>query len=294
MLRRSCFFLRRFASDHSQQSSRLTGLLAPERFRRKEDKDHVENLLKNLSDLDAEKKVKPEENCWHYGKAEQDWEDLCNPGNYQSPINVDPGHTYKGNEVLEVSFYPLQTRYVPQTKTGRFTTKTFIVQGNFGTLTINPLLDPVPRQFDSLQFHFHAPAEHLINGDRHDLEMHIVHSERGRPNNMAVVGFFFKNDGVTNPFIEQVMHSLDKPTLMDLDMLIPKEKMGVYLYEGSLTTPPLTQGILWFLVSNLHSISKKQLEFFRSQWERNPEFAEGRGNNREVQPLNRRKILYFD
>ena len=29
--------------------------------------------------------------------------------------------------------------------------------------------------FESLQFHFHAPSEHTVDGVQYDLEMHIVH-----------------------------------------------------------------------------------------------------------------------
>lgn len=170
---------------------------------------------------------------------------MCHPGNYQSPINIEAKATFKASEILGVDFYPIHTHYHPISKQGKFTSKTFLVQGEFGTLTINPLLESIPRIYDVSQFHFHSPAEHLVDGHRHDLEMHIVHSERGKTSNISVLGFFFKNDGITNPFIDQIMRSFHNPTLIDLDLLFPnKDENGLYVYEGSLTTPPLCQGVL--------------------------------------------------
>lgn len=285
---------RKFTCSHSPKTA-LKGIIAPEKIQNPEEIERVERLLNNLESHQTEAGEWPTESCWHYGKAEVDWDKMCkSQGEYQSPINIDTSITHKSSEIMKENFFPLNTNYTALAKQGKFTTKTFLVQGNFGTLTINPLMGQAPRSFEAAQFHFHAPAEHLLNGYRHDLELHIVHQEKGKPSNMSVIGFFFRNNGIRNPFIDQCIQSLEKESELDLNLVIPKEKMGVYLYEGSLTTPPLFQGILWFLVSNLHSISSDQLDFFRNRWEANPEFAEGKGNYRDVQPLGKRSIIYFD
>jgi len=111
---------------------------------------------------------------------------------------------------------------------------------------------------------------------------------------MTVLGFFFQNNGVKNPFIQSVIDSIDDPTEIDLNLLSEQAKLGLYLYEGSLTTPPLFQGILWFLASTVQEIDTEQLDFFRSHWEKNSDFAGGKGNCREIQALNSRSIIYFD
>mmetsp|Transcript_19813 Transcript_19813/g.19818 ORF Transcript_19813/g.19818 Transcript_19813/m.19818 type:complete len:219 (+) Transcript_19813:224-880(+) len=217
---------------------------------------------------------------------------MCQPGNYQSPINIEPHVTFKSSEILKESFHPIRTDYKPLVVKGKFTTKTFLVQGEFGSMTVNSLTED-KRIFDVLQFHFHSPAEHLINSERHDLELHIVHQERGKPHNMSVIGFLFKVNGIRNPVLDQIIQSHECPSLIDLQLLIPKDRMELYLYEGSLTTPPLLQGVLWFLMSNLYSISIEQLDFFRQNWSHNPNFANGKGNNREIKPLYDRRVIHF-
>jgi len=62
-------------------------------------------------------------------------------------------------------------------------------------------------------------------------------------------------------------------------------------YDGSLTTPPCTEGIKWSVLRNVQPISKKQLKRFTDLWSGNMDYAEGKGNNRVIQPLNGRKVF---
>lgn len=61
-------------------------------------------------------------------------------------------------------------------------------------------------------------------------------------------------------------------------------------YDGSLTTPPCTEGIKWSVLSEIQPISDAQLQYFTSIWQDNDSFASGNGNNRKVQPLNDREL----
>ena len=62
-------------------------------------------------------------------------------------------------------------------------------------------------------------------------------------------------------------------------------------YDGSLTTPPCTEGIKWSVLRNVQPISKRQLKRFTDLWSGNMDYAEGKGNNRVIQPLNGRKVF---
>ena len=63
-----------------------------------------------------------------------------------------------------------------------------------------------------------------------------------------------------------------------------------YNYKGSLTTPPCDEDVEWLVIDDPQHISDRQLEEFKLAWEKNPDFANGKGNNRFTVPLNGRKI----
>ncbi|CAG9310174.1 unnamed protein product [Blepharisma stoltei] len=237
----------------------------------------------------------PEEDEWEYGEhKEAEWAHEWPCGPHQSPINIDPHAIINASDILKNRWYfPLNINYSPHTAKGEFNPRTFIVRGNFGSLLVNSLFEENPRIFDIAQFHFHASSEHLLYGQRYDLELHVVHKERSNPSNLLVFGFFFRNDGRANPFLENVIRSEAEPTSIDMNLMIPKMKC-LYFYEGSLTTPPLFEPVLWFLNPHLNSINSEQLEFFTRHWSGNHSFAGGKGNYREAQPLNDRSIIHFE
>ncbi|CAG9310175.1 unnamed protein product [Blepharisma stoltei] len=260
--------------------------------------NQLEAVVKPLRALDFHQTQTgrwPEEDEWEYGAHhEAEWCRICHIGYFQSPINIDPDITFKSAEFLHRPHFPIRLHYHPTSLKGNFNAKTFIVQGNLGNLAVNSFIhQDQSRIFDEAQFHFHAPSEHLLNGRRYDLEMHVVHKERSNTNNIAVLGFVFKEDGVRNPFIDQVIRSSLEPTYIDMNLLIP-QKSGVFYYEGSLTTPPAFETVLWFVVGHVLSVNREQLEFFARQWGMNPAFAGGKGNYRELQPPNGRAVIYFE
>jgi len=53
-----------------------------------------------------------------------------------------------------------------------------------------------------------------------------------------------------------------------------------YSYDGSLTTPPCTEGIKWNVIQDVQPISAAQLAQFTKLWADDASFAAGNGNNR--------------
>ncbi len=155
--------------------------------------------------------------------------------------------------------------------------------------------------YQLLQFHFHAPSEHTVAGKPFDMEMHLVHkSEEG---NLAVVGLLIKK-GRHNSSYDPVWDHL--PAVpgetqriavgenLPVDprmMLSPNGQIRdaamqpfphAYRYEGSLTTPPCSEGVQWIVLTTPIEMSETQIAAFK---------AIIHDNNRPVQPLNGRKLL---
>ena len=68
------------------------------------------------------------------------------------------------------------------------------------------------------------------------------------------------------------------------DHLFSGDATGVYHYDGSLTTPPCSEGVKWYIRKTPTQLSKAQIEAFTAVYDH---------NNRPVQALNDR-TLYLD
>lgn len=137
------------------------------------------------------------------------------------------------------------------------------------------------RLFSLQQFHIHTPSEHLLNDYRFDGEIHFVHqAEDGR---MAVIAVFLKA-GKTSVTFSQILDHInrDQNFVCNLNDLIPENK-AYYHYLGSLTTPPLTENVEWYILANPAQMSGKQLAEFHKLYPY---------NNRQLQSLNGRPVLY--
>ncbi len=141
-----------------------------------------------------------------------------------------------------------------------------------------------------LQVHFHAPSEHSLDGLAYPMEMHLVHAgPDGKPG--LVVGVLLVQGGGA-PALDAVLKDLPKEKGMkrddaaakvELDKLLPPDR-SYFRYDGSLTTPPCTEGIRWFVLKNPGGLSGEALGAFVSLPHMTP-------TNRPVQPLAGRTVL---
>ncbi|MDR1311303.1 MAG: carbonic anhydrase family protein [Burkholderiaceae bacterium] len=134
------------------------------------------------------------------------------------------------------------------------------------------------------QFHFHAPAEERIKGKTYPMNIHLVHARQdGR---LAVVAVLLKV-GKENTVLREVFASLPqkgqtKPLAdrIDPSRLLPASH-AYYAYTGSLTTPPCSEDVQWFVLKRATELSPAQIAAFRQFYP---------ANARPVQPLNGRWI----
>jgi carbonic anhydrase len=229
---------------------------------------------------------------WNYCCQGKDW---GIEGQEQSPIDIPI------NTVIYSHSHSLDIQWINQKVPLRVLNNGFnvIFNGNIskmdGVTEIGNKLT-----FECIQFHFHSPGEHLLDGKQYPLELHIVHQivkekeEEIVKRNLAVIGIFFEVDdnATPHPFLE----SLSLDNLQENIEFNPYEffsqivKPEFYNYSGGLTTPPCAESVNWFVLSKPLKMTTDQLVRFSNLNESLPYVVGSIGNYRECQPLNGRQI----
>lgn len=143
--------------------------------------------------------------------------------------------------------------------------------------------------YDLVQFHFHTPSEHLIDGVTYPLEMHLVHTLRGEPETYLVVGVLFAEAAEPNAFLAEFLDAvpaeagaeLVRSETVDVRDLQKPGWRAFFSYGGSLTTPPYTESVRWEVLKAVQGASAQQLEKLQA--------LEG-NNARHVQSLEGRAV----
>lgn len=140
--------------------------------------------------------------------------------------------------------------------------------------------------FELKQFHFHAPSENRVTGKSYPLEAHLVHADKD--GHLAVVAVFFA-EGAPNRTIAAVWERMPQSGAKN-DLAAPVSAAGLlpanrdyYRFNGSLTTPPCSEGVRWLVMKHAVTASRAQIEQFRKTL--------GFANNRPVQPVFARPVL---
>jgi carbonic anhydrase len=236
---------------------------------------------------------------FNYLQGCQDW---VSPGFEQSPIDIIPKDS---QFVQEMKMELLLTDHVLKDMIVQDTGNALTCFGPFSKLRATDV-EGNSYEFEALQFHFHAPAEHTINGGQYELELHIVHqmTEESAKNaktqrKLAVVAVFFQldtsNQAVPHDFIT-ALNLNNTGSKIDLNMyqLLGDDLVDMtsfYAYKGSLTTPPCSELVNWYLFETPLKITKSQLDQFNQRWKDNCNHGCGHGNNRPTQQLNGRNVL---
>lgn len=192
----------------------------------------------------------------------------------QSPINID--------QTIDAQLSPLKFNYTHPSKSIVNNARTVQVNFNEGNF-----LSLDNKQFELKQFHLHSPSENTIHGKSYPMEMHLVHaSAQGE---LTVVAVMFEQ-GAENKKLAKLWKELPKKageatTLkhQDIAATFLPEHLDYYRFNGSLTTPPCSEGVRWIVLKEVQQASAKQIKAF-SQLMEHP-------NNRPVQAQNARLVL---
>lgn len=207
----------------------------------------------------------------HWGELDDEFA-TCSTGTAQSPIDV-PGKA------------PLSSSPI----TLDHTDSDFQARDTGHTVELHALspqhLTVDGTRYTFRQMHYHAPSEHTVDGRSFEAEFHFVHqSEDGALAVLGVLATAGKHNTHWAPFTDAVPATrggrTPEVTGLALTSMLPGS-LDHYAYDGSLTTPPCSEGVRWLLLQAPVELSARQIEDLRSVHS---------GNNRPTQPLNNREI----
>lgn len=201
----------------------------------------------------------------------------CN-GREQSPIDIRTTTTKSDLDALHFA-------YQSQPLTG-LTDNGATIRVNYHAPFKNSLIVGQDT-FHLTQFHFHHPAEELIDGKRYDMVLHLMHaSANGQQVGVAVL----ITTGKPNAAIQELFTHM--PTTVGVEDSIPgvtldpstllPRRLAYYRYAGSLTAPPCTEGVTWFVLKTPIELSAAQIAAFAKRYPYDV---------RPVQPLNGRVVV---
>ena len=183
----------------------------------------------------------------------------CSQGKEQSPVNLGQGFSS-----AELRRQPLPIEYAEAT--GH-------IFSNGHTVEIEAEGHNVLKlggvDYELQQFHFHGPSEHTIDGKGGDMELHLVH--KSAAGGLAVVGVLLvrgASSGALAPIFTQLPSDLDVkhalPAQFNPRNFLPANR-DYYQYEGSLTTPPCTEGVHWIVIKEPVTVSSEDLAQFHER-----------------------------
>lgn len=198
---------------------------------------------------------------------------LCGSGKEQSPINLTQAAF---SDLENIEFHYGQSAI-------QILNNGHMVQVNYDEGSSATIDGEV---YNLVQFHFHAPSEHVVDGKSFPAEMHLVH--KNAAGKLAVVGILIaegKENAAFSPVWENMpaeeTEAIDTGASINALDLLPADTL-VYRYSGSLTTPPCSEGVLWSVMQSPVEMSAAQIAAYTSIFE---------GTNRPIQALNERVLI---
>jgi carbonic anhydrase len=208
----------------------------------------------------------------HWG-AEDPAFATCSNGARQSPIDIET------TAVAALPAIDFAYKAFPLTVTDTHHTFQVNVPQGSGGITVGG------EHYDLVQFHFHRPSEERIHGRHSAMVAHLVH--KNGKGELAVVAVLI-HEGAANAFLTPIFDNLPAQGTeskvagndSDLMQLLPA-KRGYYTFEGSLTTPPCSEHVHWFVLKQAVQASAAQVGQFAARYPHNA---------RPTQPLNARNV----
>jgi carbonic anhydrase len=209
----------------------------------------------------------------HWGKLNPNFA-ACETGHRQSPVNIVHAQS-AALPAIQFEYNPSALHIINNGHT---------IQINYAPGSFIKIGD---KRYELKQFHFHHPSEETIKGKRFPMELHLVHADAD--GNLAVVSVLLE-EGAANPLVETLWGLAPKTEgpekiadnlRINAADLLPANH-SYYTFQGSLTTPPCTEGVRWVVLETPLAISSKQVATFAKIYPY---------DERPTQALNGRTIL---
>jgi len=198
----------------------------------------------------------------------------------QTPIDLPSSAAADASTHLTFSYHPFPMALLNNGHTLQ------VVAASGSSVAVGPA--PTDR-YELSQFHFHSPSEHTLAGKAFDLELHLVH--KNAAGNLLVVGLLFRR-GKANPLLEPIFARAPTDAgkdpvaqgqeIVDPTSLLPAGS-AYFHYTGSLTVPPCTEGVAWYVMATAGEVSDAQIARYQALFHG--------ATNRPVLPLGQRKVV---
>lgn len=199
----------------------------------------------------------------------------CSKGNEQSPIDIHGAH-------LNKALQPIQFHYIAGAVTLEHNGHTIVAHVNPGSYIVANGV-----RYNLVEYSFKHPGEETVKGKLSDMSVQLLHkSDDGK---LAIIAVrLIENQNAPNATLAALWAHLPTApgkTEKIADMINPGGFLpldrGYWTYMGSLTTPPCTEGVRWFVLEQQVTLSRDQLRVFSALFKM---------NTRETQDANERKI----
>ena len=196
-------------------------------------------------------------------------------GKQQSPIDI------KGAR-LSPDAKPIEFHYISSSMVLTNTGHTVEVTPKPGSYIIAD-----GTRYELVEFHFHHPGEETVNGKLSDMSVQFVH--KSADGTMAIVAVRLNETTIANVLLAGLWEHLpktagatDKMTqFLNPGALLPVDR-GYWAYDGSLTEPPCTEGVRWFVMEQMVDISRDQLRAFAALYKVNSRLLQDRHGRKIV------------
>ncbi|XP_015038959.2 carbonic anhydrase 6-like [Drosophila pseudoobscura] len=242
--------------------------------------------------------------------SQHDWPDVCRTGNKQSPIELNKAYTIPLTTELHIVNESMEQPHLALLYNGYV-----VIMHNFThRIRLSGRKEFRDLSYMAEQIHFHCGAEHLLERERHDMEVQIVFRNESaaslkealnQTKGLVIVSIVFAVSNVPSRAIAAIVDTLRGQSIVDEatwrvnemnSIFLMRELYGeigaYYQYHGSSTVPGCIENVEWIVKAGVQSLSRDQMDTLCNVGE-GSSLARAHMSYRQLQNSNSRRVFYF-